>query len=264
MATESVVRIVVLAHDLLGTYGDLGNALVLERRLAWRGLRAEVTVMEGGGPAPGAADIYLLGGGEDAPQSLAYEELSATPALRQAVEGGAVVLAVCAGYQLCGQHFRTTDGRSHPGFGFLDVTTAPSTRPRAVGEVVVDPIGALDLPLLTGFENHGGRTTLGPAAQPLGHVVRGVGNDEDGATDGAVQGHIVGTYLHGPVLARNPALADRLLSWVVGPLAPLAVPEVEHLRSERLGADEPDERARAVGRRLAAAARLDRWRRRRR
>jgi CobQ-like glutamine amidotransferase family enzyme len=233
---DSAVRIVVLAHDLLGTYGDLGNGLVLGRRLRWRGMEAELIVHEGGGPVPASADIYLLGGGEDAPQSLAYRELVAG-GLMAAVDGGAVVLAVCAGYQLAGRRFRTTDGRDLPGLGLLDVETVPGLgRPRAVGEIVVEPAAELDLPVLSGFENHAGRTVRGADARPLGRVLSGVGNTGDDGTEGAYQGRVVGTYLHGPVLVRNPALADRLLSWVAGPLEPLAVPEVDRLRDERLAA----------------------------
>jgi lipid II isoglutaminyl synthase (glutamine-hydrolysing) len=234
---DSAVRIVVLAHDLLGTYGDLGNGIVLAARLRWRGHGAELVVHEGGTPAPASADLYLLGGGEDAPQSLAYAELAATDALARALDAGAVLLGVCAGYQLLGHRFRTTDGRDLPGFGLLDVETRPGEGvPRAVGEISVAPDPALGLPTLTGFENHGGHTYLGSGATPLGHVLAGVGNTGVDGTEGAYSGRIVGTYLHGPVLVRNPALADLLLSWVVGPLGPLAEPEVDALRSERLTA----------------------------
>ena len=234
---ESAVRIVVLAHDLLGTYGDLGNGIVLAARLRWRGQAAELIVHEGGTPPPASADIYLLGGGEDAPQSLAYTELAATDALPRAVAGGAVLLGVCAGYQLLGHRFRTTDGRDLPGFGLLDVETVSGDGvPRAVGEIVVHPDVALGISDLTGFENHGGRTHLGGDARPLGRVIAGIGNTGDDGTEGAYTGTVVGTYLHGPVLVRNPALADRLLSWVVGPLESLIEPEVETLRAERLAA----------------------------
>ncbi len=244
---ESAVRIVVLAHDLLGTYGDLGNGIVASARLRWRGHGAELIVHEGGTAVPASADLYLLGGGEDAPQSLAYAELSATDALGRALDGGAVLLAVCAGYQLLGHRFRTTDGRDLPGFGLLDIDTVPGEGvPRAVGEISVEPDPALGLPTLTGFENHGGRTYLGAGAQPLGRVLTGVGNSGVDGTEGAYAGRIVGTYLHGPVLVRNPALADLLLSWVVGPLDPLPEPEVDALRAERLSA-------------VAAAPRQRRW-----
>jgi CobQ-like glutamine amidotransferase family enzyme len=231
------VRIVVLAHDLLGTYGDLGNGTVLAARLRWRGHGAELVVHEGGTAVPAAGDIYLLGGGEDAPQSLAFAELSATDALPRALDGGAALLAVCAGYQLLGHRFRTSDGRDLPGFGLLDVETVPGEDvPRAVGEITVAPDPALGLPTLTGFENHGGRTHLGAGARPLGRVLSGVGNTGTDGSEGAYAGRVLGTYLHGPVLVRNPALADLLLSWVVGPLEPLAEPEVESLRAERLAA----------------------------
>jgi len=234
---ESAVRIVVLAHDLLGTYGDLGNGIVLDSRLRWRGLPSELVVHEGGGPAPAEADIYLLGGGEDAPQSLAFDELAATHGLRRAVANGAVVLGVCAGFQLLGRQFATSDGRTLRGFGLLDVETVPGgSLPRAVGEIAVEPDAALGLPTLTGFENHAGRTRLGGGAKPFGRVIAGVGNTGTDSLEGAYRGHVVGTYLHGPVLVRNPALADLLLSWVVGPLDPLSEPAVETLRRERLAA----------------------------
>jgi CobQ-like glutamine amidotransferase family enzyme len=236
-ARESAVRIVVLAHDLLGTYGDLGNGTVLAARLRWRGQPAELVVHEGGAAVPAAGDIYLLGGGEDAPQSLAFAELAATDALPRALDGGAALLGVCAGYQLLGHRFRTTDGRDLPGFGLLDVETVPGRGvPRAVGEITVAPDPALGLPILTGFENHGGRTHLGTAARPLGQVLTGVGNTGTDGSEGAYAGRVLGTYLHGPVLVRNPALADLLLSWVVGPLEPLAEPEIDALRTERLAA----------------------------
>jgi CobQ-like glutamine amidotransferase family enzyme len=236
MARNSAVRVVVLAHDLLGTYGDLGNGVVLEARARWRDIPAELVVHEGGVAVPETGDIYLLGGGEDAPQSLAFEELSAGGGLRRALDRGAVLLAVCAGYQLAGERFRTSDGRDLPGFGFIDAQTFPGT-PRAVGEILVEPDASLGLAPLTGFENHAGRTRLGPGTRPLGRVLYGVGNGEnDGATEGAVSGRMVGTYLHGPVLVRNPDLADLLLSWVAGPLEPLSVAEVDELREERIAA----------------------------
>jgi CobQ-like glutamine amidotransferase family enzyme len=246
---DSAVRIVVLAHDLLGTYGDLGNGIVLEARLRWRGHPSELVVHEGGGPAPADADIYLLGGGEDAPESLAIDELQATDALPRAVDRGAVVLGVCAGYQLLGHRWATSDGRQLPGFGLLDVETAPGgSLPRAVGEIAVEPDADLGLPTLTGFENHAGRTRLGSRARPFGRVIAGHGNTGTDGTEGAYAGRVVGTYLHGPVLVRNPALADLLLSWVVGPLEPLGEPAVETLRRERLAAITPTSRRRFVRR----------------
>jgi CobQ-like glutamine amidotransferase family enzyme len=249
-ARDSAVRIVVLAHDLLGTYGDLGNGIVAAMRLRWRGLDAELVVHEGGAPVPAAGDLYLLGGGEDAPQSLAFSELSATDGLVRAVAAGAVLLGVCAGYQLLGHRFETTDGRHLPGFGLLDVETVPGREePRAVGEIAVDPDPAFALGTLSGFENHGGRTMLGPGVRPLGRVVAGVGNTGHDGTEGAYAGRVVGTYLHGPVLVRNPALADLLLSWIVGVLDPLDEPEVDALHAERLAALRGHRRVRRLGRR---------------
>ena len=148
------------------------------------------------------------------------------------------MLAVCAGMQVVGREFGGSDGKAHTGIGLLDCTTDRLTE-RAVGECVVDPsdgpLGAEDLlgtEALTGFENHGGRTVLGPGSVPLGRVTVGVGNDHH--VDGAVTGRVVGTYLHGPVLPRNPRLADALLTWVVGPLDPLPVPLADRLHAERL------------------------------
>jgi len=228
------VTIALLFPELLGTYGDGGNAQVLAQRLRWRGIDAEITEVAAGEPIPRTCELYLMGGGEDGPQSLAVRELRAAEFLPQAVDDGAAVLAVCAGYQLLGRQFLGPDGSSHDGLGLLDCVTTRGRGPRRVGELVVEAGGELGLPALTGYENHAGVTTLGPSAQPLGKVEVGRGNDGGDGTEGVVSGHVVGTYLHGPVLARNPALADLLLTWVVGPLEPLDDSEVDALRSERL------------------------------
>jgi lipid II isoglutaminyl synthase (glutamine-hydrolysing) len=232
----SPLSIAVLYPELLGTYGDGGNATVLARRLEWRGIPAQVVEVGAGEPTPRSCDVYLMGGGEDGPQSLAARELRASRALHQAVEDGAAILAVCAGFQLLGTSFVGPDGAPHDGLGLLDVSTVRGEGARRVGEIVVDPDPDLGLPELTGYENHACVTALGPDARPLGKVAVGYGNDTGDGSEGAVAGRIVGTYLHGPVLARNPALADYVLSRVVGPLEPLDVPEVEALRDERLAA----------------------------
>ena len=240
------LRVAVVFPDLLGTYGDGGNGLILTRRAQWRGRDAELLQAPSGRPLP-EADIYCLGGGEDGPQVRAAQALTQDGTLARRAGEGAVVLAVCAGFQVVGRHFPGADGEPHEGVGLLDVETAKGTGIRAVGEVVSEPaadLGAPDLPTMTGFENHGGRTTLGEGVVPLARVTAGIGNgdgdgDRDG-TEGAVTGRIVGTYLHGPVLARNPALADLLLSWALGvgvtELAPLDDEAAERLRAERLGA----------------------------
>ena len=228
------VGIALLYPELLGTYGDGGNAAVLAARLRWRGIQSEVVEVTAGDPVPAGCQLYLMGGGEDGPQALAVRELEASGALPRAVEGGAAVLAVCAGYQVLGREFLGPDGSAHPGLGLLDCSTTRGKGPRRVGEMVVEPDPGLDLPTLTGYENHAGVTTLGPGARPLGQVVVGRGNDGGDGSEGIVSGRVLGTYLHGPVLARNPALADLVLSWVVGPLEPLDDSETEALRGERI------------------------------
>jgi lipid II isoglutaminyl synthase (glutamine-hydrolysing) len=250
--SATALTVVVVYPDLLGTYGDGGNGLVLARRAAWRGVEVELVEADSGGALP-VADLYCLGGGEDGPQVRAAEALATDGRLSKAVDVGAAVLAVCAGYQIVGRSFPDASGRARPGLGLLDVTTEKSNRRRAVGEVVAHPLSdgpaGGPLPTMTGFENHGGVTTLGPGAKPLSRVEVGVGNG-DGA-EGAWSGRVVGTYLHGPVLARNPALADRLLSWVLGrTLDALDDHEEDALRAERLSA----------ARHRGLSARVRRWR----
>jgi CobQ-like glutamine amidotransferase family enzyme len=224
--SESSVRIALVYPELLGTYGDGGNALILARRASWRGIAAEVVDVTAGQPVPNGLDLYLYGGGEDDPQALAAAGTRDSPGLRQAVEQGATVLAVCAGLQVLGSHFPGTDGREIAGAGLVDLATVPGS-PRAVGDLVVEPDATLGLPLLYGYENHTGRTLLGPGAAPLGRVRHGLGNGHDAqpGIDGALAdvgaGRVIATYLHGPVLAQNPALADLLLASVVGTLPPL-------------------------------------------
>jgi lipid II isoglutaminyl synthase (glutamine-hydrolysing) len=233
MTNESALRIALVLPDLLGTYGDRGNAIVLEQRLKWRGVDSEtVTILSSSEAVPDSCDIYLIGGGEDVAQTAAVRFLTRGQGLQRAAQGGAPVLGICGGLQVLGTKFVTGDGAEHQGLGLIDAVTEPGGA-RAIGEVTtrseLDDVG-----LLTGFENHLGRTKLGNAARPLGHVVRGIGNGYADA-EGAVSGHIVCTYLHGPVLARNPVLADRLLEWAVGTtLRPLPqFPELVALRAER-------------------------------
>ena len=229
------VTIALVYPELLGTYGDGGNATVLAQRLAWRGHEARVVTVHAGQAVPETCELYVVGGGEDLPQALAAEKLRAGRALHHAVDGGAVVLAVCAGLQILGERFVGPDGRPSDGLGILDCRTTPSARGRAIGEILVQPAGEWagdGLPVLSGFENHSGVTELGPGCRPAGSVVVGVGN-QDGTVEGAVAGRVWGTYLHGPVLARNPRLADMLLGWAVGPLGPLDDQEPEALHAER-------------------------------
>jgi lipid II isoglutaminyl synthase (glutamine-hydrolysing) len=229
------VEVVLIYQSLLGLYGDRGNATVLIKRLAWRGYQPVLTAVEPGNRLPDTGHIYLLGGGEDAAQISAVRALKADGGLYRAVDRGAVVLAVCAGYQIVGKSF--TVGYKNEvisGLGLLDVTTTRGPV-RAVGEIISRWNGRDgNEQWLTGFENHGGYTRLGPGVTPLATVEIGVGNCDDG-TEGAVAGTVIGTYPHGPILARNPALADHVLELALGhELPPLARPEIDKLRRQRL------------------------------
>ena len=252
------LRVAVVYPDLLGTYGDGGNGLILARRAEWRGVEVVLTQAPSDAALP-EADIYCLGGGEDGPQLRAARTLIEDGTLVRRANAGAVVLAVCAGYQIVGKTFPGADGTPLDGLGLLDIETVKGSGPRAVGEVVGDVVrdetggtprdvpdaGLRALPALTGFENHGGRTTLGPGAAPLARVIHGVGNGDGSGTEGAVEGRVIGTYLHGPVLARNPLLADLLLRWALMghegvadrvQAMPFDDRAAEALREERLGA----------------------------
>ena len=232
---ESTIRIGLVLPDVMGTYGDGGNAVVLRERLRLRGIDAEIVDITLDDPVPDSLDLYTLGGAEDYAQRLATRHLIRYPGLQRAAERGAPVLAICAAIQVLGHWYETSAGERVDGVGLLDVTTSPQEK-RTIGEVVSQPVVAGLMQRLTGFENHRGGTVLGSSAQPLAKVVKGAGNREGDGIDGAVQGSVVATYLHGPCLARNPELADYLLSRVIGELEPLALPEVELLRRERLAA----------------------------
>lgn len=232
---ESTVRIGLVLPDVMGTYGDGGNALVLRQRLRMRGYDAEIVPIGLDDPVPDSMDLYTLGGAEDSAQRLATRHLLRYPGLQRAAERGAPVLAICAAIQVLGHWYETSAGERVDGVGMLDVTTSPQQN-RAIGEIVISPVvDGLTQPL-TGFENHRGGTTLGSSAGGLGRVTRGVGNGVGDGFEGAVQGSVFGTYLHGPVLARNPELADLLLARALGidTLEPLDLPEVDQLRRERL------------------------------
>jgi lipid II isoglutaminyl synthase (glutamine-hydrolysing) len=232
----SALRLVWVYPDLLSTYGDRGNLLILERRAQLRGIPTEPICVNADQSVPLEGDIYLLGGGEDLPQILAARRLRDDGGLAAAAGRGAVIFAVCAGYQLLGSEFAGEEGQPVPGLDILDMSSGRGER-RGVGEILADVDPALGVPRLTGFENHQGVTRPGPSARPLASVVSGVGNGD--GTEGAYAGRVLGTYLHGPALVRNPALADLLLSWAAGPLT--ALPDADeqwtrHLREERLAA----------------------------
>jgi lipid II isoglutaminyl synthase (glutamine-hydrolysing) len=233
--SESAVQIGLVLPDVMGTYGDGGNAVVLRQRLRLRGIDADIIEITLADPVPDSLDLYTLGGAEDYAQRLATKHLIQHPGLQRAVERGAPVLAICAAIQVLGHWYETSSGERVDGVGLLDVTTSPQPR-RTIGEVVSQPLLPGLSQRLTGFENHRGGTVLGSSAQPLATVVSGAGNRAGDGFDGAVQGSVIATYLHGPCLARNPELADLLLSRVVGDLAPLELSEVDALRRERLAA----------------------------
>lgn len=233
LAGADVLDIVVLYPRLLGLYGDRGNALALLHRAAGRNLPARMVEVGPEDPIPTQGDLYLLGGTEDSSMLVALDLLRRQADVMAGVVQRAPTLAVCAGFQLLSDQFVGPDDVARPGLGLIDAWCERLPRERAVGEVVLDSdtFGAL-----TGFENHQGNARLGRDAEPLGRVRSGIGNGVDGV-EGAVQGNVVATYLHGPVLVRNPDLADHLLASAVGhPLGPLADPPVERLRRERLRA----------------------------
>jgi lipid II isoglutaminyl synthase (glutamine-hydrolysing) len=205
------LTIVHLYPDLLRTYGDRGNVLALKRRLEWRGLDAQVIPVRRGDEFPVDPDIVFIGGGSDRVQrALSGEVHKRSSEIAASVARGAVVLGVCGGFQLLGHSYTDATGATVTGMGLLDVTTVVES-PRLIGRVVVDAHFAAENFRLVGFENHGGRTSVGPGATPLGKVRRGRGNNGGDGNEGAVQGNIVGTYLHGPLLPSNPSLCDALL-----------------------------------------------------
>src|SRR5580698_10224647 len=232
----SSMRLIWVYPDLLSTYGDRGNLLVLERRARLRGIETEALAVNADQPVPRTGEIYLMGGGEDLPQVLAARRLRADGGLAAAASGGAVLLAVCAGYQVIGTEFGGAEGEPVPGLGILDIRSGRGER-RGVGEILADVDPQLGVPKLTGFENHQGVTRVGPHARPLARVSVGVGNGD--GTEGAYAGRVLGTYLHGPALVRNPGLADLLLGWALGPLPrldPAAEEWTNRFRDQRLAA----------------------------
>lgn len=248
----STVTIGLVLPDVLGTYGDDGNALVLRQRAIMRGLEAKIQPITLDDAVPDDLSVYCLGGGEDTAQILAVDHLMKNRGLLSAAQNNRPIFAVCAGMQVLGESFRAAD-RIVDGLGLIDATTSSMHR-RAIGEVVSTPSSSPYIAelteKLTGFENHMGATVLGEDAQPLGNLLKGEGNcDSWGAADasdeeyqlgaeGAVQGSVIATYMHGPALARNPQLADFLLAKALGiplaELAPLDLDVVAQLRKERL------------------------------
>jgi lipid II isoglutaminyl synthase (glutamine-hydrolysing) len=218
---ERTLRVGALYPDLLNIYADRGNLLLLERRCAWRGLGFELKgIGLGDALDPDAHDLLYIGGGQDRDQALCARDMAETKreALHAAASRGAVVFAVCGGYQLLG-HGYDMGGERLPGVGLVDLETVREDGPRLIGNVAIE-LG--DGRVLAGFENHGGRTRLGPGAEPLGRVLRGHGNDGRSGVEGVrggPHGTVVGTYLHGPLLPKNAHFADWLTATALG-LAP--------------------------------------------
>jgi CobQ-like glutamine amidotransferase family enzyme len=213
------VKIVVghLYPDYLNIYADRGNMAVLAQRAAWRGHELEVRSISSADEVPsGQVDLFYVGGGQDREQALvAHDLVRKGDALRSEVEEGAALLAVCGGYQLLGRFYRDRRGTELPGIGLLPLYTVAGER-RMIGDVLIEcELVPGERRTLAGFENHAGRTHLDLGATPLGRVLAGFGNDGDSGYEGCRAGRVVGTYLHGPLLPRNPWLADWLLAQAI-------------------------------------------------
>ena len=208
------IRVGHLYPDYLNIYADRGNMAVLSRRAAWRGHELEVRALGASDEiGPGEHDLYYIGGGQDREQELIAPALAAHgEALRAAVAGGAALLAVCGGYQLLGRFYRDRSGAELEGVGLFPLHTVAGER-RMIGDVLLEcELEPGQRRTLAGFENHAGRTHLDEGARPLGRVLAGFGNDGESGFEGCHAGRAIGTYLHGPLLPRNPWLADWLLA----------------------------------------------------
>jgi CobQ-like glutamine amidotransferase family enzyme len=245
------IRVAHLYPEYLNIYADRGNIAVLTRRAALRGHELAIRpVSHGDTLTTREFDLLYIGGGQDREQALIAPDLAArADAIRTAVDGGAVLLAVCGGYQLLGRGYRAQDGSWMTGAGFFPHETVAGER-RMIGDVLLEcELVPGERRTIAGFENHAGRTRLDPGAEPLGRVVAGFGNDGESGYEGCRVARALGTYLHGPLLPRNPWLADLLLSWSLAhatggepePLEPL--PDA----MERVAHDVAAGRARARG-----------------
>jgi lipid II isoglutaminyl synthase (glutamine-hydrolysing) len=223
------IRVAHLYPDYLNIYADRGNIAVLAQRAARRGHTLDVTALGmGDAVVPGAHDLYYLGGGQDREQLLVAADLAAKgEPLKEAAAAGAAVLAVCGGYQLLGRGYRGFHGEDMPGVGLLPLETVAGDR-RMIGDVLIES----DVGPIAGFENHAGRTHLDPGAEPLGRVVFGYGNDGESGYEGCRVGRAVGTYLHGPLLPRNPRLADWVLAQALAHRSGGEPPDLDPLDDE--------------------------------
>ena len=233
-----VLRVCALYPELMNIYADRGNIAVLRARCEWRGLGFELSASSLGQPLdPSAHDLIYMGGGQDRDQIAVAHDMVSTKrdALHAATARGAVVLAVCGGYQLLGQSYRIGDA-DLPGVGLVDLRTVRESGPRLIGNCAIESDLGSGPRVIAGFENHGGRTYLGPRERPLGRVLRGFGNNGRDGTEGVHRGTVIGTYLHGPLLPKNAWLADRLIELALGvELVPLddRLEEAAHASARR-------------------------------
>jgi lipid II isoglutaminyl synthase (glutamine-hydrolysing) len=217
---DRALTLVHLYADTLNLYGDFGNIAALTQRCAWRGIECRVEAVGIGQPCDfDACDMLFVGGGQDRAQSMVADDLvTRGEEIRRRVDDGMVALTICGGFQLFGRSFLTSDGLTLPGIRVFDAETVAGTG-RLIGDIVIDTTETSAEWLrhdgdqtLVGFENHSGHTRLGPGLEPLGRVVCGYGNEGDGAYEGAVYRHALGTYLHGSLLPKNPWLADAMIA----------------------------------------------------
>ncbi len=222
---DQVLTVCALYPDLMNIYADRGNLLLLERRCQWRGIGFELRSSSIGDRLdPEEADLFYMGGGQDRDQERCAVDLAELKrdALHGVAARGAVVLAVCGGYQLLGHSYQLGDD-TLPGIGLLDATTIREDGPRLIGNVAIEvELRRGERRVLAGFENHGGRTHLGPEAAPLGRVLKGHGNNDKDGYEGVRAGNVIGTYLHGPLLPKNVWFADWLIESALGLDEPLA------------------------------------------
>lgn len=207
------LKIAHLYPDLLDLYSDRGNVIILQKRAEWRGLTATVEpITLGHEPELSDYDILVMGGGMDREQGIVARDLQTRKDnLQRAIDSGTVVLGICGGYQLLGHFFETNGGQRLPGLGLLDIHTVGG-QTRLVGNVVAEmEIDGVKTPLI-GYENHSGKTYLGQGVEPMMKIIKGFGNSGEDQWEGVRQGTVFGTYLHGPLLAKNPTLADYLIT----------------------------------------------------
>ena len=219
-----VLRVCALYPELMNIYADRGNIAVLRARCEWRGLGFELAASTLREPLdPAGHDLFYMGGGQDRDQAAVAADMVATKqgALHEAADRGAVVLAVCGGYQLLGRSYQL--GREElPGVALIDLHTVRGDGPRLIGNCAIEADLGTGPRVIAGFENHGGRTHLGHGERPLGRVLSGHGNNGVDGLEGVRRGNVIGTYLHGPLLPKNVWLADRLIELALGvELAPL-------------------------------------------